>query len=440
MLAAVVRGRDALSLFFRGSSMTPKALTLSKYIARASVVLVFAMGASACSSVPDWVDPTTWVGGSDSDQPVDQGQQAADNNTQTPDLSTIPDKPQTPSTADEQKQVADSLASDRGKAQYSADALRGGTEPAAAAPPADAPPPSEEVAANDNAPAPAAAPAAPPPPPAAGPGTLPADSSSAAAPQPAPAPAPSEPAVASASMPPPAVAQSSSSMPAVPAAGPQVAQMPTGDSSLGFRPSSAPPLDGSVAQFVAPSIMARYQQTASISGGNPAVPATGTAYASNSRHSRNMGMGGPEKMSGAVVANFDALQGAAVAPTAYTGIPGSPSAVVFFPRDTTVLNGEAKAQVREAARAFMARGGQGYVRVVGHASSGASSMTGERQLVWNFERSQARANAVARALIAQGVPADKVLVQAVGDDQSGYGVTAPNGEDGGRRADIIFES
>ena len=29
-------------------------------------------------------------------------------------------------------------------------------------------------------------------------------------------------------------------------------------------------------------------------------------------------------MSGAVVANFDALQGAAVAPTAYSGIPGSP--------------------------------------------------------------------------------------------------------------------
>jgi outer membrane protein OmpA-like peptidoglycan-associated protein len=423
--------------------MTPKALTLSKYVARASVVLVVAMGASACSSTPDWVDPTTWIGGSDSDQapmPADQGQQAADANTTTPDLSTIPDKPQTPSTADEQKQVADSLASDRTKAQYSSDALRGGTEPAAAAPPADAPPPSEEVAANDNT-SPAAAPAAPPGPPprpAAGPGTLPADSASAAA-APPPAAAPSEPAVASTSMPPPAVAPASSSMPAVPAAGPQVAQMPSGDASLGFRPSSAPPLDRSVAQFVAPSIMARYQQTAAITGGSPAVPATGTAYASNSKRSRRMGMGGPEKMSGAVVANFDALQGAAVAPTVYSGIPGSPSAVVFFPRDTTVLSGEAKAQVREAAKAFMARGGQGYVRVVGHASSSAGSMTGERQLVWNFERSQARANAVARALIAQGVPADKVLVQAVGDDQSGYGVTAPNGEDGGRRADIIFE-
>jgi outer membrane protein OmpA-like peptidoglycan-associated protein len=419
--------------------MTPKALTLSKYIARASVVIVVAMGASACSSVPDWVDPATWVGGSDNDQasmPADQ--QTADANTQTPDLSTIPDKPQAPSTSDEQKQVADSLASDRSKAQYSADALRGGTEPAAAPPPAEAPPSSEEVAANDNAAPAPAAPPAPPLPPAAGPGTLPADSAASAPAAPAPsAPAPSEPAVASAPMPPPAVAAASSEAPAVPAVGPQVAQMPSGDTSMGFRPSSAPPLDGSVAQFVPPSIMARYQQTASITGGNPAVPATGTAYASNSKRSRNMGVGGPEKMSGAVVANFDALQGAAIAPSS---IPGGAAAVVFFPRDTTVLNGEAKTQVREAARAFLARGGQGYVRVIGHASSGASSMTGQRQLVWNFERSQARANAVARALIAQGVPADKVLVQAVGDDQSGYGVTAPNGEDGGRRADIIFES
>jgi len=419
--------------------MTPKALTLSKFIARASVVLGVAMGASACSSVPDWVDPTTWVGGSDSDQtaaPDDQGQQTADN-TQTPDLSTIPDKPQTPSTADEQKQVADSLAADRSKAQYSADALRGGTEPAAAPPPAEAPLSAEEVAANDNA-SPAAAPAAPPappPPPAAGPGTLPADNSAPAA---APAPAPAPAAVASETMPPPAVAPASSSMPAVPAVGQQVA---SGDASLGFRPSSAPPLDGSVAQFVPPSILARYQQTASISGGEPAVPATGTAYASNSRHSRNMGEGGPEKMSGAVVANFDALQGGAVAPTAYAGgIPGAPAAVVFFPHDTTILNGEAKAQVREAARVFLARGGQGYVRVIGHASGSAGSMSSERQLVWNFERSQARASAVARALIAQGVPADRVLVQAVGDDQSGYGITAPQGEDGGRRADIIFES
>jgi outer membrane protein OmpA-like peptidoglycan-associated protein len=436
-----------LSLIFRGPSMTPKVVTLSKYIIRASAVLVVAMGASACSTVPDWVDPTTWVGGSDSDQastPADQSAQTADNNTQTPDLSTIPDKPQTPSTADEQRDVAQSLASDRSKAQYSADALKGGTEPSAAPPPTDAAPPTEELAANDSAAPPPepAKPAGPPPRPAAGPGTLPADSSAdntaaQAAQQPAAAPAPE---VASAAVPPPAPAAPMSS-PAVPAVSGAVTAMQTTDSSLGFRPSTAPPLDASVAQFVPPSIMARYAQTASISGGTPAVPAGDTAYASNSRRSKSrMGVGGPEAMSGAVVANFDSLQGGAVAPTAYAGgIPGAPASVVFFPRDTTVLDGEAKAQIREAAKAFLARGGQGYVRVVGHASSGAS-MTGERQMVWNFERSQARASAVARALIAQGVPADKVLVQAVGDDRSGYDVTAPQGQDGSRRADIIFES
>jgi outer membrane protein OmpA-like peptidoglycan-associated protein len=427
--------------------MTPKALTLSKYIIRASAVFVVAMGASACSTMSD-LDPTGWIGGSDNDQAsTDQSVQTAENNTTTPDLSTIPDKPQTPSTADEQKDVTASLASDRSKAQYSADALRGGTEPSAAPPPADAAPATEEVAANDAAPPPEPAkPAGPPPRPAAGPGTLPSDSSAEntaqqAAQEPAAAPASD---VASAAVPAvaPAAAVTPASMPAVPSSGPTMqTSMTTTDASLGFRPSTAPPLDATVAQFVPPSIMARYAQTASISGGNPAVPAGDTAYASNTRHTKSrMGVGGPEKMSGAVVANFDALQGGSVAPAAYAGgIPGAPASVVFFAHDTTILDGDAKAQIREAAKAFISRGGQGYVRVVGHASSPAS-MTGERQMVWNFERSQARASAVARALIAQGVPADKVLVQAVGDDQSGSDITAPQGRDGSRRADIIFES
>jgi len=428
--------------------MTPKALTLSKYIIRASAVLVVAMGASACSTMSD-LDPTGWIGGSDNDQAsTDQSVQTAEDNTTTPDLSTIPDKPQTPSTADEQKDVTASLASDRNKAQYSADALRGGTEPSAAPPPAEAAPATEELAANDSA-APPPEPAkrvGPPPRPAAGPGTLPSDSSAdnsavQAAQEPAAAPATE---VASAAVPAvaPVAAVTPASMPAVPSAGPAMqTSMMTSDASLGFRPSTAPPLDASVAQFVPPSIMARYAQTASISGGNPAVPAGDTAYAANTRSAKSrMGVGGPEKMSGAVVANFDALQGGAAAPAAYAGgIPGAPASVVFFAHDTTILDGNAKAEIREAAKAFLARGGQGFVRVVGHASSPAS-MTGERQLVWNFERSQARASAVARALIAQGVPADKVLVQAVGDDQSGYDVTAPQGRDGSRRADIIFES
>ena len=104
-----------------------------KDILRITAVFVVAVSASACSSlpsmpsVPDWVDPTTWFG---DDTPA-----ATNDSGQTPDLANLPDKPAA-STPDEQKEVAKSLAGDRSNAKYSADALRGGTEPAAAPPPA----------------------------------------------------------------------------------------------------------------------------------------------------------------------------------------------------------------------------------------------------------------------------------------------------------------
>ena len=56
----------------------------------------------------------------------------------------------------------------------------------------------------------------------------------------------------------------------------------------------------------------------------------------------------------------------------------------------------------------------------------------ERKMVVDLERSTARANAVARELIKQGIPASKVLVEAVGDTRSGA--------DGERRADIFVQS
>lgn len=430
--------------------MTSKGKTLSKHILRASAVLVVAMGASACSTVPDWVDPTSWVGDDSTPTataPADQGAQTADN-AQTPDLSTIPDRPQTPSTADEQRDVAQSLATDRSKAQYSADTLRGGTEPSAAPPPAEAGPSTEDVASNDNAAAPApepVKPAGPPPAPAAGPGTLPAEAAAssdnaAAQAATAPAAAPTQ-AVAATNVPPPpaapavpAVAPAIEAGPGMPAVSANTPQYPTTDAALGFRPSSAPPLDATVAQFVPPSILARYRETAAI-GPGPAVPVD-SGYASTDTSSKKhrarhtaMGQGGPEKMSGAVVANFESLQ--AVEPA--SGLPGGPQAVVYFPHDTTVLDSQAKAQVRASAQAFLAQGGQGYVRVIGHSSSNASSMKAERSMVWNFERSQARANAVARLLIQEGVPAAKVLVQAAGNEEA-------QDSDGNRRAEIFFQS
>lgn len=129
-------------------------------------------------------------------------------------------------------------------------------------------------------------------------------------------------------------------------------------------------------------------------------------------------------------------RGAQVAAIAPSAIPlalapsGPATAVVVFGQETTVLNGEARAQVKSAAEAFKAEGGQGYVRVIGHSSTNGK-LSAERKIVIDLERSQARANAVARELIKEGVPASKVLVEAVGDTHSG-----PDGE---RRADIFIQ-
>lgn len=148
-------------------------------------------------------------------------------------------------------------------------------------------------------------------------------------------------------------------------------------------------------------------------------------------------------MSGAVVANLDVL-GPARAPVnraaPYAGPTGmSPAAVVFFPGDRTSLSAEAKAQVRAAVDQYKSSGGQGYIRVVGHSSSRTANMSATQHMEIIFRKSQQRANVVAQEIIRDGVPADKVLVEAVGDTQPVYYESMPKGEDGNRRAEIFVQ-
>ena len=56
----------------------------------------------------------------------------------------------------------------------------------------------------------------------------------------------------------------------------------------------------------------------------------------------------------------------------------------------------------------------------------------------NFEISLKRAQAVANALIAAGVPAERVRVEAVSDTQPEYYEVMPSGESGNRRAEIVL--
>jgi len=205
------------------------------------------------------------------------------------------------------------------------------------------------------------------------------------------------------------------------------------DADLGFRPSSAPPLNPGVAQWVSPPILAHYRQTAAQAGtagtGMPAVPAVPPA---GGRRDAAMA-------SGDVVANLDAVPGtpAGMSAAMNGGVP--PTEVIYFPGDSTALPKAAQAKVKEAAATFRARGGAGSIKVIGHASSRTGNMTVERHMEVIFQKSQARANAVAQALIKAGIPADRVQIEAVGDSQPIYYESMPKGEEGNRRAEIFVQ-
>jgi len=419
----------------------------SVHLRQLTLILGLTVAASACSTISD-LDPTGLLSDSSDSAPASQfPDQAAptasdDAAGTTPDLASLPARPAPTATPGDQQQTAQSLASDGAQARYSADALRGGTEAAAPPPPAsetapaiaqralsatDTPPTASEApaAAPDvtppaqvaaapaaAAPAPAAAPAAPSP-------ALRATAPSNEAAVPATAPVRTAALPGTTATPVGPSAGSAGSQPAVPANAPArggavMAPPAASDAALGFKPSAAPPLDPSVTQFVSAPIVARYRQTASLAGasGTPAVPAVPPKGASR-------GSDG-----GSVVANLSG---------------GTPTAVVYFAGDGVALSKAAHAQVRAAAAAFKANGGQGSIRVVGHSSSRTGDMSVEKHLETIFAKSQARANAVAQDLIRQGVPASKVLIDAVGDSQPVYYESMPKGEAGNRRAEIFVQ-
>ena len=140
---------------------------------------------------------------------------------------------------------------------------------------------------------------------------------------------------------------------------------------------------------------------------------------------------------GAVVASLDAVS---TGPSGSLATGPAPSAVVYFPGDGTTLSPAARAQIKNAVAQYKATGGAGVVRVVGHASSRTANMPVEKHLELIFEKSQQRADAVAQELIHEGVPADKVLIEAVGDSQPVYYESMPQGEEGNRRAEIFVQS
>lgn len=81
----------------------------------------------------------------------------------------------------------------------------------------------------------------------------------------------------------------------------------------------------------------------------------------------------------------------------------------------------------------------GAIRVIGHASSRTQDLDPLRHKLVNFRISLNRANAVAAALIARGLPADRLFVGAVSDNEPLYYEVMPAGESGNQRAEIYLD-
>lgn len=147
---------------------------MSRLVSRVLPLAATAALLAACSSMPEWTKPTTWIDGvTEKKAPAEQKAEAkpaepkevtqtaattpgglapvddplapdtakkkptiqpSEKPTEFPNLSTQPDARNTTTTEAQRREIRDSLVADRDNAQHSADELRGGTVPAAPPP------------------------------------------------------------------------------------------------------------------------------------------------------------------------------------------------------------------------------------------------------------------------------------------------------------------
>lgn len=191
--------------------------------------------------------------------------------------------------------------------------------------------------------------------------------------------------------------------------------------------------------------------------GTPTVPSTGPVVV-DSRGVTTLGPGGSVTSPGP----FGSPYGPSVASAGYTpgmmpptaaaaaagtlplstygpmmGARSQRVAVIYFADGSANLSARDRQVLRQVAD--LQRRFQGLLRVVGHASSRTNATTITRHNRANFTVSLARANAVARALMNDGVPGRFIYVGAVSDRQPVYYEVMPTGEAGNRRAEIYMD-
>lgn len=111
---------------------------------------------------------------------------------------------------------------------------------------------------------------------------------------------------------------------------------------------------------------------------------------------------------------------------------------ILFEHGSASLSPNDQQLIAQVASGIRATGSR--LRIVGHASSRTSDMDIPSHNEANYRISMARAQAIAAVLIANGVPAQNILIEAQANDGALFFETMPSGEAGNRRADIFVDS
>ena len=117
-------------------------------------------------------------------------------------------------------------------------------------------------------------------------------------------------------------------------------------------------------------------------------------------------------------------------------VSGNAAATVRFKAGSSQLSSADRRMLGQVVGSYRQRGGA--IRVEGHASSRTRNMDLVKHHIVNFDVSLTRANAVARELVRQGVPAHAVFVVALSDSNPIYYEVMPAGDAGNQRVEVYF--
>ncbi len=113
-------------------------------------------------------------------------------------------------------------------------------------------------------------------------------------------------------------------------------------------------------------------------------------------------------------------------------------ATILFKNGSAGLDARDRKILADVARIQRAQGS--VVRVIGHASQRTKNMDPIDHKQTNFKVSVNRANQVAEALKRMGISSEKILTAAVGDNHPLYLEVMPSGEAGNRRTEIYLSN